>query len=177
MDGKSDAGIQQCVDDLRGIAKRLESGEKVDTSTLTNAFAKASQRMADLRHDQAQQALSSDNFIRAGYHLRSSASSLENAFVWSQQKPDQATAQLIENARQVSYNLINENVASAQGKTLSESPDPTFNTTKAEGQNIAEHARTIVKSLDKHISEFNPEMTGAQPAGARQGPMDDDKNK
>ncbi len=171
----SDSQLTNCADQLRQLAKQIDNGQNVDTQKLNDAFAKADARLADFYQSRAKEELNNKQYVRAGYDLRAGADGLSQAMVWSNQQPEKNAQQVIDNTQQVAWNLINESVGSAQNKKLSENPQPQSGTSKAEAQNISEHANGMVSALGKQIDQFNQDLQ-AQPASGKQNGSSSNNN-
>jgi len=176
----------------------------VDEQALHKEFGRVNFALAEHDQKQAEQALKRKEYTRAGYKLDAAALAFEQAEAWSGQQPKQEMVDVLYNAHQVASNLVGENMSLAnqaaigQGEKLygnrqanarqgqqgeaqtagarsqAENTNPLLGTTKAEANNIAEHAKGIVdqlgKELDQSRGRFEQGSGGqAQPTAAESG--------
>ena len=158
--------------------------QKVDAQQVTRTFAQTGHALAKHHQILAKQALEKDRQLAAGYELEAAAQAVKQAVIWSGQQPKDDLVNTLQGAIVTAYELRNEQfpadpqqqqqaqgqrqqqqqpgARAAEGEAQTASAkqsgdqlgDPRVGTTRAERQNIQQHAKKVIDELDKDIQQL-----------------------
>lgn len=164
--------LHQCADKLRTDAKDIRSGKVSSPQDLASDFSKAQLSLASDFQEQAKQYLGNNKDVRAGHDLTLSATALQDALLWKNQKPQQQDISAIQDAMQAGSRLItaSNNSSGQQGDHDNDADDRGQNgrnqqsNYSAQGNENRQQANAGQQQVDpqKAVSELGNCINNAQ---------------